>query len=73
MKTVTIRDFLTAEETDRAVELYTYHKPAFHNRCRDEIIKPVIDRINADLGQENDPNYLAYAIEAVLSRIFRSS
>lgn len=69
MKQVTMREFLTAEEVDAAVKLYTYHRPAFHKRCRDEIIKPAIDRINRDLGQENDPDYLVYAIEAVLSRI----
>jgi hypothetical protein len=69
MKQVTMREFLTSEEVDKAVSLYTYHRPAFHNRCRDEIIKPVMDRINADLGQENDPDYLVYAIEYVLSKI----
>ncbi len=69
MVSVTIREFLTADEVDKAVKLYTYHRPAFHKRCREEIIKPVIDRINADLGQENDPDYLVYAIEAVLARI----
>ena len=69
MKQVTMREFLTVEEVDKAVKLYTYHRPAFHNRCRDEVIKPVIDRINRDLGQENDPDYLVYAIEAVLSKI----
>ncbi len=69
MKQVGLREFLTSEEVDKAVELYTYHRPAFHNRCRDEVIKPVISRINADLGQENDPDYLVNAIEAVLSRI----
>lgn len=69
MKTVTIREFLTSDEVDKAVKLYTYHRPAFHKRCRDEVIKPVIDRINTALGQENDPDYLVYAIEAVLSRI----
>lgn len=68
-KTVTLRDFLTSEEVNEAVRLYTYHRPAFHNRCRDEIIKPAIERINKDLGQENDPDYLVYAIESVLSRI----
>lgn len=69
MKSVTLRDFLTSDEVDQAVKLYTYHRPAFHNRCRDEIIKPVIERINADLGQENNPDYLTYAVEYVLSQI----
>jgi len=69
MKQVTMREFLTSDEVDKVVRLYTYHRHAFHDRCRDEVIKPVIDRINADLGQENHPDYLVYAIESVLSRI----
>lgn len=69
MKQVGLREFLTSDEVDKAVELYSYHRQDFHHRFRDEVIKPVIDRINTDLGQENDPDYLAYAIEAVLSRI----
>ena len=69
MKQVGLREFLTSDEVDKTVHLYTYNRPAFHNRCRDEVINPVIDRINTALGQENDPDYLVYAIEAVLSRI----
>ena len=57
MKSVTLQDFLTDREIDRAIML---------ERAGDiceEIIKPNLLRINRDLGQENDPMYLAYAVE----------
>jgi len=69
MKQVGLREFLNSDELNKAIELYTYHRPAFHKRCREEVIAPVIDRINSSLGQENDPDYLVYAIESILSRI----
>lgn len=31
-------------------------------QIRDEVIKPNMDRINRATGQENDPDYLSYAI-----------
>lgn len=69
MKLASINDFLTPEEIDRAIKMYENRSQSyrFHVRCRDEIIKPVMDRINKSLGQENSPDYLAYAVEAVLS------
>jgi len=63
VKQVGIVDFLTEEEIARAGEL---GKAVDIER---EIIRPNIDRINAALGQENDPMYLAYAVEYVLSKI----
>jgi hypothetical protein len=36
---------------------------------RDEIIKPNMTRINAALGQENDADYLAYAVEYVMNQM----
>jgi hypothetical protein len=71
MKMVAVADFLTPEEIERAIKLYrAVDRPQyFAGRCRDEIIAPVIDRINEDLGQENDPSYLAYAVEYALSQM----
>lgn len=65
MKTATIADFLTHEEIKKATKLYQEvgGTPTFAKTCRDEIILPVITRINKQLGQENDPLYLAYAVE----------
>lgn len=60
MKSVTLKDFLTDREIRRAIELQ-HARPI----C-EEIIKPSIARINRDLGQENDPMYLAYVVEYVV-------
>jgi hypothetical protein len=70
MKTMTLPDFLTNEEIDKALRLYRSAAPGtFAQRCCDEIIKPVMPRINKALGQENDAKYLAYAVEHVFSRL----
>jgi len=57
---VYITDFLTEREIKQAQELKTAR------RIHDEIIKPSINRINKDLGQKNDPMYLAYVVEYVI-------
>jgi hypothetical protein len=62
-KRIAITDFLTEREIRRAQEL----KDA--RRICEEIIKPSIGRINRALGQENDPMYLAYMVEYVISLI----
>lgn len=68
MKTITIREILTEEEINRAIELYQHAASGtFARRCSKEIIQPSIERINAALGQANDPLYLAYAVEYALS------
>jgi hypothetical protein len=61
MKKVAIGDFLTEAQIKRACEL----KKA-KDIC-DEIIRPNIALINAKLGQENDPMYLSYMVEYVVS------
>lgn len=57
MKQATLKDFLTDREIRRAIELRNARAIC------EEIIKPSIARINRALGQENDPMYLAYAVE----------
>jgi len=57
MKTVTIGDVLTNEQLELCRALYPDHQ-----RIRDEVIKPNMEAINRNLGQENDADYLAYAI-----------
>ena len=72
MKTVSITQFLTEAEIQRALELWnkrtTDRKIGWNDaRCIcDEIIRPNIERIKRALGQENDPMYLAYAVEFVM-------
>jgi hypothetical protein len=64
---VTVNDFLTKDEINRAKKIYKELgiKGGFAKKCADEIITPNIERINKKLGQENVPLYLAYAVEYV--------
>jgi hypothetical protein len=67
MKQFTIDQFLTTAEIERAATLYKTLAGTgrFASTVDVEIITPNIDRINTALGQENDPRYLAYAVEYV--------
>lgn len=65
-KTVQLGQLFTAAELVAALEIIKNDRLHFHNRARDEIVKPSLARINKTTGQENDPDYLAYALEAVL-------
>lgn len=62
-KIMTIGAILTKQEMEQAIEIYdnlgATQKHQFAERCAAEIIRPVIERINAQAGQENDPLYLA--------------
>lgn len=62
-KTITLGDFLVDSEIKQAIEIYQTDLHNFHKRVVNEIILPVIDRINRDLGQENDADYLAFIVE----------
>jgi hypothetical protein len=71
LRQVGLTDFLTEEEIARAIELYQICAAGSFARAVDaQIITPNIDRINAALGQENDPRYLAYAVDYILSKQF---
>lgn len=66
-KAVTIADFLTGAQVRQCIALYKECKGrGFAQLCCDQIIKPNIAEINVKLGQENDPKYLAYAVEYVM-------
>lgn len=68
-KVVSIVDFLTEDEIRKAKTLYDVApQGTFARRCAAEIISPVLPRINAKLGQENHPRYLAYAVEHVFNQ-----
>ncbi len=61
---ISVNEILTPQELKTAKKLYlTVGIGNFAKECSAQIIAPVIDRINAKLGQENDPTYLAYAVE----------
>lgn len=62
--TIFVSEILTKEEISSAKKLYdSVDIGSFAKECSSQIIAPVIDRINNQLGQENDPTYLAYAVE----------
>lgn len=67
-KQITIDQFLSDEEIDRAAQLFVQLEGTgkFASTLDAEIITPNIERINQALGQENNPRYLAYAVEYVL-------
>lgn len=72
-KQVAITDFLTEAEIKLAVAMHAELSKKgqahyFANKFCEDVTKPNIARINAALGQENDPKYLAYMVEYVVSR-----
>lgn len=76
MKQMTLKDFLT----EREIQYCIYLSTASNDRTRgvplarlicEEVIKPSINRINRTLGQQNDPMYLAYAVEYAITQLKR--
>lgn len=69
MKTVTLPQFLTEDQIRRAAALYEAHgwRDAV-TQIQSRVIEPNLAAINAKLGQENDPRYLAHAVAYVLSQ-----
>lgn len=66
---VALTDFLTEAEIKKAVKLYKTAQPGtFAKLCAAQIIEPNMARINAALGQENNAQYLAYAVEFVMGQ-----
>lgn len=68
MKQATLKDFLTEREIRYCIYLYSSESDRTRGMSKarlicEEVIKPSIARINRTLGQENDPMYLAYAVE----------
>jgi hypothetical protein len=60
MKQMTLHDFLTEAEITKAAKL------GDRKAVRDQLITPNMERINAALGQENDPDYLSFCVEYVM-------
>jgi hypothetical protein len=61
MRKITIEQFLTKEQIQKAIDL----KKA-KDICR-EIIEPNLSEINRKIGQENDAMYLSYMVEYIVS------
>ena len=73
MKTITLPEFLTEDEIQTVLDLWKgwsrYSHPigkSYAKTVCEEVIRPNLERINKALGQENDPMYLAYAVEFVM-------
>lgn len=65
MKHATLPDFLTDAQIMQCIDLFPSRQA-----IRDLIIIPNLETINRKLGQENDADYLAYAIVYVLGSAF---
>ena len=70
-KQITINQFLTPAEIERAAKLYETLADTgkFAATIDAEIIAPNMARINAALGQENNSRFLAYAVEYVFGQM----
>lgn len=70
-KEITIKDILTVSEIKRAELLYRKYQGTgqFNRKVVEQVINPVIGRINEALGQENDPRFLGYAVEYVFNKV----
>jgi hypothetical protein len=66
MRYVRAPEFLTEDEIQLAARMWVEDKQHYANRVCEKIIRPNIARINRSLGQENDPWYLAHALEFVM-------
>ena len=64
VRTIRLGDMLTDEQVQRCCALYPSRE-----RIRDEIVKPNMADIDRRLGQENDADYLSYAIVYVLREV----
>ncbi len=84
MKNVQLGEFLTDVQLRQVIEIKKDFDAAerrsaaevaeasLARRIEREVIRPNLEEINAKLGQENDPAYLAYMLEYVLSTIEES-
>ncbi len=61
-RTITLPDFLTPEQIEQASLCTTARQ------IMERVIDPNLAAINAKLGQENDPLYLAYTCEYVFRK-----
>lgn len=73
MKTVPIGSFLTDAQIAHGMRLWDQHGrkggSKFIAAVVEQITQPNIAEINRKLGQENDPKFLAYALEYALSSV----
>jgi hypothetical protein len=68
-KRITFDSLLTNSELTKAERIYKHDRDHFIDRTAREIIEPVIDRINFQLNQENDPMFIAYGLMYAIRNI----
>lgn len=60
-------ELFTEEELRKAAAIFAAPRiaggPSTVSRIEDEVVRPIIDRINRVTGQENNARYMAYALE----------
>lgn len=66
-KSITLPDILTAAQIAEAAQLYAAHGMDAVAKIQAQVIEPNMAAINAKIGQENDPRYVACAVVYVLS------
>lgn len=66
---VTINDVFDAAQLRQLKKVYREHygKSDLHSKLV-QAITPMMPKIDERLGQENDPNYLAYMVEYLLGK-----
>ena len=69
-RSITLPDFLTSAQIRECVKIAKIarreHK-SIATAVADAVIRPNMQAINGKLGQQNDPMYLAFAVEYVLT------
>lgn len=66
VKTATIDQFLTVAQINEAIDIWKEHRnerQTFHELILEKVVRPNMAQINKRLGQENDPDYIAYMLE----------
>jgi len=71
VKTMTLPQFLTEAQIAEAVRLFEAQAEGIDavEQILERVIEPNMAAINAKLGQQNDPRYLAYAVVYVLNQV----
>jgi hypothetical protein len=72
-RTIQLGELFTAEEIDRAYEIWCRwqqrkDRPVPAAEIAEVIVAPVLDRINETTGQENDARYLGYLLCWIFER-----
>lgn len=72
-KWTALGEIFTDTELLAALKLFLTDRATFHDKCRDQVVAPAIERINTTLGKKNDPDYLAYGLEFALDHVVPAS